>query len=577
MEWLILGGALMIRVAALIALTQTPYADRPLVDALTYWQQAGALLEGEDPFERGLYQPPGYPFFLAAIGGLTGRLTGGLDLTVVRVVHLLLGMASSVMLLRLGKRLGERVGVPWAGAAAVALFSLYPTTVMFELDILTPALTIALSLGGLLCVLSPRWWVAGAGGLLSGLAVVVHPTMLIAGAVMGLWRALQPNGRSASGLFFVLLGVCLIPTTVKNYRDYGDVALVSYNGGLNFYLGNNPRWRETSMLRAGLAFRELVLEANPAERDMAERDAYWWSRSIEESTKAPVAWLASIGTRVIWSVNDLEIPRNEDYRCRFEEPALRWIGLLPVSFGLVFPLAIAGLIAVVRRRDAEGVLLVGVWGALGLPLIVFFVTDRYRLPTWPLLCILAPIGAGTFWQMMRSGKRMHPAWLLLLVAAALPWVPIDPRLEKDPAWCLHVQGNFAYLDEDLERARSLYEASLERDAMNMDARSYLASMAFQRGDLDEAERQMRWVVRAHPEHFPSLKMMARILEGQGSLSASADFLGRAWRVPGERRNTGAQYVVMLVRAGRTSDARAVLREDPDLWRSRRVREAFDNP
>ena len=68
--------------------------------AYTYWDQAGKLFTGKDPFLEGLYQPPGYPYVLSLLANLTGRP----ELAVVRWSQAVLGMLSSVMLLALAGR-----------------------------------------------------------------------------------------------------------------------------------------------------------------------------------------------------------------------------------------------------------------------------------------------------------------------------------------------------------------------------------------------------------------------------------------------------------------------------------------
>jgi len=566
-EWIALGAAVAVRVAALWSVEQTVYADFPVVDAQTYWQQAQALLSGEDPFSAGLYQPPGYPSALAALGWVLGELT----LPAVRRLQLLLGVATSVGLLALGRRLGTPAGAPWAGAVAVLLYALYPTTLLFEHDLLTPALTNAALVGALLCLLGAPWWKAPVAGALSGLAVVCHPTYLLAVGWLGAWRSRQAGGRAALLGFAVVLGLALAPTTLRNHKDFGTLTLVSHNAGLNFFLGNNPDWRTTAALRAGIDFRQLVLEAEPHRRDAAERDAYWKQRARDGIVSYPVSWASTLAAKSYWSIHSTEIPRNEDYRCRVEAPSMRWLAWLPVRYGLVFPLALLGAVRVVRRREGEGVAVVGAWAMLHLPMILFLVADRYRLATWPMVCLLAPLGVVALRELLAA----RSVWLVGAAAAAvLPWLPISDTVKKDPAWCLHAQGNMAFVQEEKAEALRLYEASLALDADNLAARTYIASILYQQRRYGPAAEQMEIVLRAFPDHFPSLNLMSSIQRRMGNLDAAATYLGRAYAVPGQRRSTGVRYVKLLVEAGRVEEARQVVREHEELQRDRRVRELF---
>ncbi|MFT5680506.1 MAG: tetratricopeptide (TPR) repeat protein [Myxococcota bacterium] len=559
-EWSAIALAIAVRVAAVLSFLQTDYAAHPLVDAYTYWGQAGDLFEGKDPFAEGLYQPPGYPYFLAQLAHLTGRP----ELAAVRWAQASLGVISSLLLMGLGRSLGSRVGVPWAGAVAVVLFSLYPTTLLFELDILTPALTTALFLGAV----ATSWWGKRAilgviSGVLLGLAVVCHPTYLLAAVVLGGWVFTESRLRGV--LLIAGLAATLAPTTAKNLRDFDKLALVSHNAGINLYLGNNPGWRQTAFLRPGLPFRKLALEADPASRDVSQRDAYWRQRTVDEITDHPDAWAAALVTKAYWSVHNTEVPRNEDYRCRIEADPITWLGWLPVRYGLVFPLALIGLVSI--RRRGEGRLLAGLWLTLHVPLIIFLVSDRYRLATWPVLCLLAPLGmaaVGAVVSKWRQGTRPGLGWLLVLPVVVLPWLPTDPIIEKDPGWCLHVQGNLAYMEKRLDEAMELYEASIALDADNISAWNYIAALHHRARRYPEAAAAMQHVINEFPDHFPSLRFMSQIQESLGDRVTAAMFMGRAYRVPGERTSSGIRYVKMLVAAGQVEEARAVLAADPEL-------------
>lgn len=575
-ELLVVGVALATRAAAAASFADTRAARFPQVDAATYWEQAQALAAGVDPFPEGYYQPPGYPWFLAALGSLTGRP----ELAVTRLAQAGMGVAAVALLIALGRRLGERLGAPWAGAVAGLIYALYPTPLLFELDILTPALTnllLALALAALGAGDAPRPWRAGLAGLSLGLAAEAHPSFLAPAALLALhalWR--PPTRRAALALAAgVLLGVA--PTLGTNLARFGHPAVVSLNGGINLYLGNNPSWRETSFLRPGLPFRQLALEAEPDRRDQAARDRYWRDRAIDASLRHPDAWLGAVATRLLWSVNNTEIPRNEDYRCRTRNGPLAWVRWLPVRYGLVFPFAVLGAAASVRRSPAAARLLV-VWLGLQLAMVLFLVADRYRSATWPLLALFAPLGVAALVDAARAWRasgRASPAALLLLLlllpAAVLPWVPIDARTALQPAWCLHSEANLALSDGDADEAFALYEEAVAIDPDDIGAWALLADLRARRNDLAGATAAMEQVLDAFPDHYPSLMAMSGYLRSQGDLDGAITMLTRAYNVPGERTNTGVRLVRLLVEARRRDAIEALLAADPALASQPQVR------
>ncbi len=565
-------SAALLRALALLRFQGSPAARHPMVDAFTYWEQAQTLLKGGDPFQEGYYQPPAYPWALAAFG----RLAGSLELGSVRVAQALLGVFSVWALIRVGRALGAPRGRPWIGALAGALFGLYPSQLMFEHDALTPALSTALSVGGA-WALTPLLLGAGGparallGAALLGMAVAVHPTLLPGAVALLGWagwshlRALPQGDRRmpvawAAGLALALgLALPLAPTALTNHSRFGTVTLVSYNLGINLYLGNNPSWRDTMFLRPGLPFRELALQADPATRELPARDRYWRDRAISESAAAPVAWLSALGVKALWSVNNREIPRNEDYRCRLRPgQPLSFLAWIPIRYGPVFALGLAGAAALLARRAAGPVL---VWLALHLPLVLFFPTDRYRLGSWPALCLLAAVGAGA---LLRPGPRRPVAIGAALLGLVLAFLPIDPRTAMDPALCRYGDANLALADEDEAAAEAGYREMLAAHPDDVGAHGWLAKIAAKRGDHQAAVAHLDVVLRQFPDHFPTLKEMADAWFELGDRSKTVEYLYRAYKVPGDRTNTGVSLVKLLRRLDRDAEADALMAADPKL-------------
>jgi tetratricopeptide (TPR) repeat protein len=570
-EWAVMIAAIGVRLAAWFSMASTRYAAHPLVDAYTYWDQARRMVAGKPVFTDGFYQPPGYPVVLSALQWVAGTDSPA----VPRALQLALGVLTTWMLIRVGRALGERVSAPWAGAAAGLLYSLYPTTLLFELDLLTPALTSACAVGALALLVGGLSLRRCAGaGLLLGLAATAHPTYLLAAAAALIWTWWADRSRMMPALMLAAgLGVALGPIAGVNLVKFKTLSLTSSNSGINFYMGNNTRWRETSFLRPGLKFRRLALQAEPHKRNGQARDDYWMDRALSGIAEAPVAWGGALLTKAHWSIHSTEIPRNEDYRCRTQAGPMAWMGWLPVRYGWVFVLGLAGG-AVLWPRAAQakkskhlppdrapGRLVIGMWLAMHLPVVLFIVSDRYRLATWPFLALAAPLGAAWLW---RQRRRPRPVWLLLAAAAVLPWLPIDTRTAMRPGWCAHVAANLALMDGQPEEAERGYEQALALDPHDIDARNWLARTLARRGEVDAAADHVEAILAVFPTHFPTLKLQASLRRKQGRLSEAADLLLRAYRVPGKRSRTGKLAVAALRAAGRGEEARDLVLADPML-------------
>lgn len=566
-EIAVVGISLAVRVGALSLFEAAPEADHPMVDAFTYWQQAQQLLSGMSPFAEGYYQPPAYPVLLSWVG----QLAGGLELPLIRKLHLALGVCTTAAVVALGRPLGRALSLPFVGVVAGLFFALGAPPILFEHDVLTPTVTLASSTVGMLALVHAldqrgilRVALSAVGGLLVGLAVAVHPTYLLAALVVLLGLVAGGRDRAALAVVFgVGVAAPIVPTTIENARRFSVFAPVSHNAGLNLYLGNNAHMRDTVFLRPGLPFRQLILEADPASRNVAERNAYWVDRTRSEVAEAPVVWLSVLATKAVWSVNRVEVPRNEDYRCRTRAGGvLSVLGASPVGFGLLFPLALVGAGTVASRRD-RWAWMVPVWVALHAPMVLFLVSSRYRLATWPVLVLMAGVGAVS----LISRGRPRP-WLLglLLGGAVLAHLPIDPRTALDPAWCDYQEANRAFTEGDLEQAQDLYAGVVTQPGWERDlgAHYWLGRLAEKRRDPEAAAVHFDVVLAGYPDHFPTLKARADAAYYSGDKAGAADFLKRAYAVPGNRTNTGVKLVKLLRSLGRDAEAEAILAEDAVL-------------
>lgn len=543
--------AVGVRIGAHASMLATRHARSVLVDAHTYWTQAAALAAGKDPFVDGFYQPPGYPMVLGQI-----RAVFGDALMAPRVLQQVCGLVTMVLLMRLGRSMAQR---PWAGALAGLLFALYGPVLMFELDLLTPAMVSLLVVVtvALIRVATPQSM--GVAAAVSAIAAALHPSMLL--LAIGV---VAVAGVRGVGIKSAVVGLCLglLPMTSANVERYGQWQVGSNNAGINFYIGNNPDWKATTFTRAGLRFRKLALEAEPHKRDSFARNDYWRSRTLSGIAAAPHEWAGALATRLLWSVNNVEIPRNEDHRCRTETGPMAWMGWNPVRFGWVFPLALMGFLGMPRGRERRSWGLV--WLALHAPLVLFIVSDRYRLASWPLVCLLAPMGVVRLklWWASGAWRRVVPWGAVALISA----VPIDSRTDIDPAWCDHTAGNLAVADGELEEAEALYLRAIAADPGDWSARRWLAASMMKKRDYRAAMEQVEWVLAEFPDSFPMLKMEASLHERMRDYRAAAESMERAYRVPGERTSTGMQALRLWQKAGDPQRMEVLLSDDPALSR-----------
>ena len=218
---------------------QPAFSPRPVVDARTYTEEARYLSEVSfagrpAPF----WQPPLYPVLLGGLFALAGD-----DLYLPRLIQAVIGALVCGLICLLGYRVfGAGVGLGAGFAAA-----LYGPLIYFGGELLPTLLACCLNLLVLLLAIGEGGWARWlAAGVLLGLsALAVANVLLFAPVLLGYlyWRQRQLRPPA-----LLLLGCALViaPVAYRNWAVGGDLVLISHNAGINFYIGNNADYEQTT-------------------------------------------------------------------------------------------------------------------------------------------------------------------------------------------------------------------------------------------------------------------------------------------------------------------------------------------
>jgi 4-amino-4-deoxy-L-arabinose transferase-like glycosyltransferase len=512
----ILGRDIVIGVALLAALPRVlrlveargePEWDRFLLDSAYYHDMARTLLARGGTFDRAFDMAPLYGYALAAVHVVFGAA----DPLPVYLLQVGLGVASAVMAAALGQRLGGRI----AAAVAGAVVALDPVSVVYDVRLLSVSLATFLSTGAALLAWR-AWSEAGAGAdagapsprrnAFDGLPVVRRPGLraaIGAGLLLGLAATARGNlllslpwvllcftgrGRRRAGIALALAAAFPLGATVAHNLHVADEpAVVSVNGGINLYRGNNPWVIDTAVQpfrlpgeQDALARRaRLVASVDQGEwLTMGQVDRHWRARTLADWTDDPVRASALLLRKSHQALALEEIGDNVDTKAVIARS--RWLGWMVPLHGVAVAFGLAGLLLRPRSRDDLPLLALLVSGVGSVAL--FFVVDRYRAPLLPLWAAYAGAAAAAAWQARRRLGHLGVVVAALLVLSRptldplLPWNSLaHDRLA--PACLLdeHVRR-----DPDLERA---YEAGVA---------------AMRAGDLTTARRRFADVFLADP-------------------------------------------------------------------------------
>ncbi len=404
------------------------------------WPEPYARLQNEPYFRAPLYS-----MFLAALL----KISSG-NLWFIRVVQILLGSFSCMLAYLLACRLyGLRTGLITGFLCAG-----YWVMAYFDTEFLLPVLLVFLALAAF-CLLSLAMdrrslFLACLSGLMFGLFSVTRPNMLAFFPVPVLWIFLAarswPRRRQACFALILAAGFALPPlaATVRNRVTGGDWVVVASQGGVNFYIGNNPRSNGMQAVVPGTratwwgGYEDTVATAEAAMgRPLrpSEVSDYWYRRALEYIRSSPGHWLKLTARKCAALIGSVEIPNNEPYEARRGEFISQ--SAVPLNFGVLlalfvvsFPRLLKGEGGSSESRRSMIALILMFMAVYSATIVAFFVTGRYRVPLVPFVAMGAAAALVQWIDFLRARR-----WRIVLCMAAVA-ILLFPMLQLD---LLHVR------------------------------------------------------------------------------------------------------------------------------------------
>lgn len=484
--WLALAVGLALRAWYFSDLIAQPWFGYPLVDALTFDRTALGILR--DGYDGAFSRPPLYPLFLAAVYRLFGH-----NAVAVVWVQFALGLATLVPAYRLGERLfGER-----AALAGVWIGVCYPLRIFFEAEMLDPALFTFF-------FLYATWHLWRAveedaplrmvlAGLLYGAAALTRPNILlalpftavgVALASRGGWRRLPVLGVAGA----LGVGLAITPAAIHNWHAEGSFIPVATNGGVNLFLGNERGATGLTPVPPGLRWEQTMIRPLRAGQfSLSEQDRWWYARAVEEIRAAPGRWLGLLGTKTALFLNAAESSNNKALEhftaISFPVRHYRW------WFGGLVCFALVGLVA---RPGGPALFFTSVIGGFGVSVVLFFVSERYRLPIVPLLAPAAAAGVGEVLHAVSARRGSRAIGLVAFCAAlALAVFPDWFGAGRESIDANFQMGQVFLMRNEPLRALDSLELARVSDPLNPDVLNSIGAARVGLGDLDGAETAYR--------------------------------------------------------------------------------------
>lgn len=586
----ILGLALLLRLAHWAAVRGAPFVAQLVMDSHEYDRWARQIAAGDWLGHGVFFQAPLYPYLLALLYRLAGH-----SLDAVYLAQIGLAVAGCYALYRAGRAMaGERVGL-----AAAALAAIYGPFLFYDVQLLKESLAVTVACF-LLWALAAAWVPAIAGGesraggrqwllagaLLGVLALLRENALLVAPFLAPLaWRGAGDGRLRRIGAFAGGILLVLAPVALRNGLVGGDFLPTTFQGGVNFYIGNNPRADGTYRpIVPGKQAPELERREpmRIAEQELGrhlgegEVSRYWLGRALAWAREHPGDFLRLTLRKLglFWSW--YEWPDAVDYYdIRGQSPVYR----LPLlEFGGLTLLAALGLGYLgggVARRLAPALLFAVAWM---IATAAFFLFARYRLPAVPALILLAALPVAGLAEALAGWRRgdaarvqgaapRRPAWrvaglgLAVVAALLLPCLAgFEPRRDLvqfnlgrlaeergdgESARAHYRQvlavapddflawldlGNLAARRRDWQEALACYQRAAALEPASDDAQSNLGGVYLALGNLAEASRHLDRALVLNPRSFQALQNSALLRLRLGDLQGARELNRRTLEV-----------------------------------------------
>lgn len=532
-----------------------PYGDAPLWDAKGHDDWATQILQGHFLQKTAFYSSPLYPYFLALLYKLWGH-----SFLMVSVVNAIIDSLTCVLL--------AFIAFECFGASAAALTGLLAAFCRSMIFYTAPVMKESL---GLFLLAAFTWMLLRAlhggkgrdfalAGCCLGLCALVRGNALVLVPVVWAIIAARPRVLAApyksASIFVAAALFAILPATLHNLAASRDFVLINYDDGFNLYLGNSPWATGASydfppFINADPRPEEIV-ETEVAQRATGMKEmppsavsGYWRRQALDYMAENPAHSLSLLGTKFMafWNAGQ----QFDNYDIPFIERNFSTILSAPlVSFWLIALLAAFASVALwpVRRTEIASLLALAI--AYMASVLLFYVTERYRLPMIVFMLPLAgaALPAGLALAREKNWKRLAAAMTgtFLMLGLALWPRPATDLSAYDWGTLSSIEADRGNYQEALQLIDKAMAASPEKvGADGMIKASYAEERL---GHMDKA---MQWLLQArqfYPDSGVILYNVGRLQATQGRLTdALASFRQAIELTPGYALTYYAEAVV----------------------------------
>jgi tetratricopeptide (TPR) repeat protein len=604
---LIFLGALALRFLYLYQIQDSPFLKYPQIDALWHHLWSKSIASGNILGDEVFFRAPLYPYFLGLIYSIFGD-----GPIAPRIIQSILGSISCVLIYLIALRLFNRRTALIAGIIA----AIYSVLIYFDNELLITSLFVFLVL--LIFYLAIDTQISSSKkrlyliGLVLGLAAIARPTILIILPILAVYLffyRVKPTRlkNKLIGMVILFAGIltAILPVTIRNYAVGNDIVLISYQGGVNFWIGNNEQadgktagapghFKAVGRYEDNVKYSAEKVAEMDTGREMkpSELSSYWYSRGFKFIFENPGEFMALTLKKLYFTWNAYEIESNRNlYTQREHSSLLRillWHNVLGFPFGILAPLAIAGIVLAFRNWKRTYLLLIGFLFSYQLILLAFFVTARFRVPMLPFIIILAAMALDYAVRNRRQLSKLIAPVIVFVISIVVCNTTLfgvrpaeESRTIQSKASIFLRQGQvdsaIVYAEKAIEenpedpagydflgtayemagehqKAAAVFEKAVDLNSQNAYAYYHLGYNYYQLGQLEKAAIQCRQALHIDSTVVDAYTYLGNIYRDLGNQGLALDIFERGTRYASENIRFLNSYANVLRESGQEQKA-----------------------
>lgn len=463
--------AFLIRLLFIVETTGSPFVENLFSDSEIYTNYAEEIVDsGNWIGDEAFFMAPVYPYSIAVV-----KLIFGDSTLVLRFLQVIISSLTLIFIYLSAKNYFNR------NTALLALIiSGFFSSYIFYAGIIFSETFQVFTIAVLIYLFSLRdkqsqikYWLLT--GFVFGIAVLLRGNILLFLPVIFIYllvdsklsKRITLSRVKVISIFVLGTFAAIIPVTLRNLAVSGEFVLLTTNGGINFYIGNNQDaigvfvTPDEFNFAQDMSGKEYAERITGAELSASEASTFWYNKTLDEITDNPIKFVELIGRKFLLFFDAQPFPQSSILDMDFYRRHYSNVLKLPlIEYSVISLLFIMGIIIYIKQKQIDYLLLLFTIVYI-LATILFFVNGRFRLGITPVMIIFSSFGAIKVFEYIKSAeykKLQVPAFILILFIATSYFIIDKPVFTNYDAYLQ--LGDIAQENERYEEAIYNYNRSI---------------------------------------------------------------------------------------------------------------------